>query len=387
MDDSTFAHWRQPGEPVSWPAVKRLFAACLVLLCWLTLAAAQEPAVWRDDGDPRSLLLALDRQEQFLNHLKQSSLKLGARQVSRERALATVRELRRLVLAKFGQPDFGAELARRFEIVVVSRQALFTAYHSPILPVSEHRTDTFTVPILGMPRDLTSRQGKMVRHIGGQALPAPTRAQIMDGAYDAARLAVAWTKDPVEYYYTQIQGGAVLVYPDGRRRSLLFAGHNGYGYVSMETNALREIPEAERPGGYLGLREYFRRNPAAADRYFRLNPRFIFFRVGDEPPMGMARLPLTPKRSIATDKRHYSAGLMALVSLTEPARKPDGSPTQRAVQYLVADADTGAAITGPNRVDFYFGEGSVTDLFATGLKNHGTLAYLLVRVPAGSTAQ
>ncbi|NLH47351.1 MAG: hypothetical protein GX444_01975 [Myxococcales bacterium] len=359
--------------------MKHFFAVCLSLLCWLTVAAAQEPAVWRDDGDPRSLLLALDRQEKYLNHLPQTSLKLGERRVTKAHALATVRELRRLVLAKFGQPDFGAELARRFEIVVVSRQALFTAYHSPVLRVSERRTDAYPVPILGLPRDLTTSQGKVYRRVGERLVPAPTRAQIMDGAYDAAQLAVAWTNDPVDYYYTQIQGGAVLVYPDGRRRSLLFAGHNGYNYVSMEASALREIPEAERPGGYLGLRDYFRRRPAAADHYFRLNPRFIFFRVGDEPPAGMARLPLTPKRSIATDKRYYSAGLMALISFPEPARQPDGTPEQRPVQYLVADADTGAAITGPDRVDFYFGEGSATELFATGLKNQGTLAYVLLR--------
>jgi membrane-bound lytic murein transglycosylase A len=219
----------------------------------------------------------------------------------------------------------------------------------------------------------------VLRRAGGQLVAAPTRAQIMDGCYDAERLAVAWTDDPVALYYAQIQGGALLDYPDGRRRTLIYAGNNGYGYVSIEPDVLKYVPESERPGGYPGLRRWLHAHPREAASYFRGNPRYIFFRVSDEPPVGMARLPLTAKRSIATDKAFYSAGLMALVEYPEPTRQADGSAVTRTVQYLAADADTGAAIKGPARVDVYFGEGSFEELFAAGLKNNGTLAYLLAR--------
>jgi len=367
-----------------YPRVKALVTLTLsVVLSFAAAAAAQTAGEPRDDGDARSLLLALDRQERYLEGIGAASLKLGARQIPKARVIATVRELRRLVLAMHGKPEFGRELARRFEIVTVARDALFTAYHTPLLRVSDRRTATFQTPILGRPRDLVEKNGR-VRRSGGQ--PAPTRAQIMDGAYDADALAVAWTDDPVEFYYAQIQGGALVSYPDGRRRTLLFDGNNGYEYVSVEPDILRQVPESARPGGYLGLREYLRRHPQDAAGYFRANPRYIFFRVADEPPSGMARLPLTTKRSIATDKHYYSAGLIALIEFTEPSRRADGQTETRRVQYLAADADTGAAIKGPGRVDIYFGEGAAADLFPTGIKQQGVLSYLLLRQRARDPA-
>jgi len=332
-----------------------------------------------DDGDARSLLLGLDRQERYLAKRAHKTLRLGSRRVPAERVLKTIRELRLLTLRAHGTPAFARELAERFEVVIVSDNALVTAYHSPLIKISAHKTAEYNVPILGRPPDLVEKRGKVYRRIGGQLMTPPTRAQIMDGALNASALAVAWTDDPVTYYYTQIQGGAVAVYPDGRRKTLLYAGNNGHGYVSIEPEILRRVPVEQRPGGYLGLRDYLRRHPPEAEQYFRLNPRYIFFKLSNKPPMGMAGLPLTVKRSIATDKRHYSAGLIGLLTYGEPVKLTDGSIKLKQVQRLICDCDTGAAIKGPDRVDIYFGEGSVRDLFAAGVKNHGTLSYLLIK--------
>ena len=209
-------------------------------------------------------------------------------------------------------------------------------------------------------------------------MSAPTRAEITDGAYDPARHAVAWTENSVSYYYAQIQGSAMALFPDGTRRTLLYNGNNGHPYVSVENDILKAVPAAQRPGGYLGLRRYMRAHPEVAERFFRRNPRYIFFKLSDRPPAGMANSPLTAKRSIATDKRYYSAGLVGLVTFPEPRHTPTGV-AKRNVRYIVADVDTGAAIKGPSRVDIYFGEGSVEQLFAAGLKDKGTLSYLLLR--------
>jgi membrane-bound lytic murein transglycosylase A len=289
--------------------------------------------------------------------------------------LATIRALRKLTLTAYGAPDFAAELARRFEFITVSDQATITGYHTPLLQAREQSDADFRTPILGHPPDLVESRGQTYRRVNGRLVAAPTRAQIMDGAYDIQRLAIAWTDDPVEFYYAQIQGGATLAYPDGRRRTLLFAGCNGYPFVSFETVFLQRVPAEQRPGGYFGIHDYLRRHPDEADRYFRLNPRYIFFRLSDSPRLGMTGLPLTPGRSIATDKSYYSAGLVGYLVYSEPTR--DGGSRQ--VHRLVCDSDTGSAITGPARVDVYYGEGNARDLFPNGLKTKGTLAYLLVR--------
>ena len=360
--------------------MKRLIATSILLILLVVWPVrAQAPGQVRDDGDVRRLLLALDRQERYLAKRRHKTLRLGRRRVPATRVIKTIRELRKVVLTAHGTPKFAQTIAERFEVVRVSQKALFTAYHSPLLPAREQPDAQFNVPILGMPPDLVLRRGRVYRRANGELTSAPTRAQIMDGCYDARKLAVAWTNDAVELYYTQIQGSAVLIYPGNRRKTLLFAGTNGYGYVSMERELIRRVPASERPGGYFGIRDYLRRHPDQADRYFRLNPRYIFFRLSDQPPTGMAGLPLTAKRSIATDKRHYGAGLVGYVTYREPAADASGAVSHRLVHRIVCDADTGAAITGPNRVDIYFGEGSARELFAAGLKNEGTLSYLLIR--------
>ena len=350
-------------------SIRMLLLALIALV--IGTAAAQAPAPVDDNGDVRMLLLALDRQERYVQkHLRQS-LRLGTRRVPAARVLDTIRELRQLTLAAHGTPQFAAELARRFEVVAASDRATVTAYHTPLLAVRDRPDAEFRTPILGRPPDLLDRGGRVYRRVNGQLVAPPTRAQILDGAYDLRRLALAWTNDPVELYYAQIQGGATAEYPDGRRRTLAFAGTNGQPFVSFETEFLQRVPADQRPGGYLGVRDYLRRHPDEADRWFRLNPRYIFFRLTDEPRAGMAGITLTAGRSIATDKTYYSAGLVGYLAYTEPSG--------RAVHRLVCDADTGAAINGPARVDIYYGEGNARELFGTGLKVTGTLAYLLLR--------
>ncbi len=357
-------------------ALMRLARLFLLLLTVLLVhsAMAQDYAPLTDDGDVRTLLLALDRQEKYVQKNLSRSFRLGNQRVPATRVLATIRELRKLTLTAHGTPRFAAELSQRFQIVAASNQATVTAYHTPLLAVRDRPDAQYRVPILGRPSDLVERGGRVFRRVNGELVTPPTRAQIMDGAYDTSRLALAWTNDPVELYYAQIQGHAVMVYADGRRKTLMFGGTNGYRFISGEAEVLNRIPPSQRPGGYLGLRDYLRAHPDEADRFFRANPRYIFFKPSNDPPYGMAGLPLTAGRSIATDKDYYSAGLVAYVSYAEPTR--NGA---RQVHRVMFDADTGSAINGPARVDVYYGEGEPQDLFVGGLKVKGTLAFLLVR--------
>ncbi|HPQ71841.1 MAG TPA: MltA domain-containing protein [bacterium] len=359
--------------------LRRKLLLLIVLLTTAWPALAGPPPVVRDDGDVRSLLLALDRQEKYLLKRAKHSLRLQGRRVSGQRALNTVRHLRKLTLAYHGKPEFAQRLSSDFEIVTVSTPAVFTGYHTPLLNMRPTKGGAFTVPVLGRPRDLFESKGKVFRRVNGQLTAAPTRAQIYDGAYNLDRLAIGYTDNLSEYYYAQIQGGALAVQADGSRKTLIFAGHNGYPFVSVERDIMKEVPAAQRPGGYFGLRRFLAANPETAMRFFRRNPRFIFFKFSDTPPMGMTGLPLTPLRAIATDKAYYGAGLVGLISYREAYKTPAGDIAYRQATRLVCDADTGAAIKGPGRVDLYFGEGALTDLFVTGFKETGTLAYLLVK--------
>jgi membrane-bound lytic murein transglycosylase A len=89
-----------------------------------------------------------------------------------------------------------------------------------------------------------------------------------------------------------------------------------------------------------------------------LNPRYIFFAMTPDDgghPNGAAGIPLTARRSIAVDPAHWRYGDLVWISA-------DGGNlvgARASYQGLVVALDTGSAIRGPVRADFYMGRGAV----------------------------
>jgi membrane-bound lytic murein transglycosylase A len=110
----------------------------------------------------------------------------------------------------------------------------------------------------------------------------------------------------------------------------------------------------------------------------RRNPSFVFFRIADElsladGPIGGAGVPLTPHRSLAVDRMRWAYGLPFWLDGQLPtARRGETTPLAR----LMIAADTGSAIVGPARFDYFFGAGPEAGLVA-GLTRHGVSASVL----------
>ena len=95
-------------------------------------------------------------------------------------------------------------------------------------------------------------------------------------------------------------------------------------------------------------------NPAKLTELLNQNPRFIFFRelpttTGTSPP-GALGVPLTPQRSIAVDARYVPLGAPVHIATTWPN-------TDKPLQRLMLAQDTGGAIRGAVRADFFWGSG------------------------------
>jgi len=102
----------------------------------------------------------------------------------------------------------------------------------------------------------------------------------------------------------------------------------------------------------------------------RRNRSYIFFRRADEiapqdGPIGGADVPLTPGRSLAVDRTVWSYGLPVWLEGTLP--RTEGEP--EALNRLMIAQDTGSAIVGPARGDFFFGSGAAAGTRA-GLLRH-----------------
>ena len=236
---------------------------------------------------------------------------------------------------------------------------LLTAYFEPELQGRRLPGSGFSVPLYQLPANMKARQPWFTRQeMDSQAL-----------AQEALRgREIVYLRDPVQAMVLQIQGsGRIRVTePDGSTRliRLAYAGHNGHPYQSIGRWLLDqgELRDASWPG----IQAWMLQNPQRVNELLWRNPRVVFFkeeRLGDFDaafgPKGAQGVPLTPGRSIAIDPESIPYGTPVWLASEGP---------QIALQRLVLAQDTGSAIRGAVRADYFAGWGDAAGELAGRLK-------------------
>ena len=250
---------------------------------------------------------------------------------------------------------------------------VFTGYFEPELAGSRTRSGRFGVPILGKPRDLVIRRAadgsQEVGRLEGERLaPYPTRAEIEAGAIDGLATPIAWVEDPVDAHILHIQGSGRLRLEDGTILRLGVAATNGQKFVGV-ARLLRErglIGDSSMPS----VRAWLKAHPAEARRIMAENPRYVFYQIiSGDGPVGSEGVALTAGRSLAVDPRYVALGLPLFLDTVDPAGRP--------LRRVVMAQDTGAAIKGPVRGDFFWGTGEEAFDKAGRMKSGGRYWLLL----------
>nr|WP_083525265.1 MltA domain-containing protein [Roseateles depolymerans] len=234
---------------------------------------------------------------------------------------------------------------------------LATGYYEPQLEARRQTGGDFRVPLLAPPQDLAARK------------PYDTRQQI-ESSSRLNRFSLAWVQDPLDALVMQIQGSGRLrlTEADGSSRwvRLSFAAHNEQPYRSVGQWLVAQGELRPGEASWPLIKDWARRNPQRVKDALWANPRYVFFR--EEPlldpavgPKGGQGVPLTPGRSIAVDKASVPYGTPVWLDTTEPL-----SPTP--LRRLVMAQDTGAAITGAVRADFFWGWGDQAEAQAGRMK-------------------
>ena len=110
--------------------------------------------------------------------------------------------------------------------------------------------------------------------------------------------------------------------------------------------------------------KWLKNNPDLSSELLDQNPRFIFFRwTGKDGPIGAFGIPLTPMRSLAIDPKFIPYGA--------PVWLETRGPDQEKINRLVVALDTGAAIKGPVRGDYFWGKGENAFYKAGRMKSKG----------------
>jgi membrane-bound lytic murein transglycosylase A len=181
---------------------------------------------------------------------------------------------------------------------------------------------------------------------------------------------IAYIADPLDLLILQIQGSGRLnlTEPDGSRKlvRLAFAGHNEQPYKSVGRWLIDQGELSAAQASWPAIKAWARANPKRLGEMLWSNPRVVFFREEPLPdaqlgPKGAQGVPLTPGRSIAVDAQSIPYGTPVWLDSTEPL---SSTPLRR----LVMAQDTGSAITGAVRADYFWGWGADAEAQAGRMK-------------------
>ena len=264
---------------------------------------------------------------------------------------------------------------------------LVTGYYEPLLRGSRTRTATYSQPVLGVPPDLLTIELSDVlpdlknmrlrgRLQGNKVIPYYSRAAIVGLEKDYADRVLLWVDDAVELFFLQIQGSGRVKLPDGKLVRIGYADQNGHPYQSVGRVLIDRGELKPDQASMQSIQAWARANPAKLDELLNTNPSYVFFREvqpktnGNEGPQGALGVPLTGERSIAVDPRSVPLGAPVFLSTTQPN---SSVPLRR----LMLAQDTGGAIRGVVRADFFWGFGAEAGALAGRMKQQGQMWVLL----------
>lgn len=225
---------------------------------------------------------------------------------------------------------------------------LLTSYYEPLLEASRVPTERFNVPLYKPPASLASRRPWHTRQ---EIDSSPAVRRALQGN------AIVWLADPVDALVLQIQGSgrALVTEADGSQKlvRIAYAANNGQPYKSVGRWLLDqgELRDASWPS----IKRWVAENPTRVNEMLWSNPRVVFFREEAMTeldaafgPRGALGVALTPGRSIAVDKDSIPYGAPVWLATRGPTLN---------LQKLVFAQDTGSAIVGAVRADYFAGWG------------------------------
>jgi membrane-bound lytic murein transglycosylase A len=267
-------------------------------------------------------------------------------------------------------------------------EGLFTGYYEPVLHGSYKKHGRFTVPLYGRPNDLVTvdlgdfKPGLEGQHIVGRVdkdkdlVPYYDRAEIEEGALKKQHNEIVWVDNAVDAFFLHIQGSGQVKMDNGTVLRVGYAAENGQPYVAIGKKLVERGALDKDNVSMQSIRDWLENNPEEAADVMNLDTSFIFFRkLNDGGPVGAEGVELMPRRSLAVDRNMVPYG----VPIWLDAEDPDGGPH---IQRLMVAQDTGGAITGAVRGDFFWGAGEEAAHKAGLMKSSGHAWALLPKAHA-----
>ena len=281
-----------------------------------------------------------------------------------------------------------------------STQGMVTGYYEPLLRGSRVKRAPYLYALYAPPGDLLTidlsainpelKNLRLRGRIEGQrVVPYWSRGEIERGVAPVAGREIVWVNDAVELFFLQIQGSGRVQLDNGEMMRVGYADQNGHPYQSVGRYLIDKGELKLEQASMQGIKAWGRANPGKLEEALNHNASYVFFRelparpggssFASDGPLGALGVPLTDGRSIAIDPRVIPLGAPVFLATTQPN---SGTPLAR----LMMAQDTGGAIRGAVRADFFWGFGAEAGNLAGRMRQQGQMWVLLPKgmaVPKG----
>ena len=236
-------------------------------------------------------------------------------------------------------------------------EGLLTGYYEPYLKGSLVRHDQYIYPVYKTPKDLITVDLSSIypdlkhyrlrgRIDGDKLVPYYTRKESSEKDIDAD--VICYVDNKVDLFFLEVQGSGRVMLDNNETIFIGYDNQNGHRYKSIGKYLVKKGEIALEDISLQSIRKWFRQNPERVDEVLNYNNSVVYFREKEKPATGSLGIELTPKRSIAVDRRYIPLGSMLYCN---------ASQDEAEFSHIVQAQDTGGAIKGAIRADMFLGFG------------------------------
>ncbi|NMG43619.1 transglycosylase [Aromatoleum toluvorans] len=265
-----------------------------------------------------------------------------------------------------------------------SADGLITGYYEPIIKGNRTRSERFAWPVHGVPSDMLTidfgdlypdLRGQRLRGrlVGNKVVPYWTRAELDRMQDRSPAPTLLWAADPIDLFFLQVQGSGRVELPDGSQVRIGYADQNGHPYQSIGRWLVNQGELPLEKASMDGIKSWAKSNPGRLAELLHSNPSYVFFKempASNGGPTGALGVPLTAGRSLAVDPRTIPLGAPVFLATTTPN-------SDRPLRRLMLAQDTGGAIKGAVRADFFWGPGPDAGAQAGRMRQQGRMWVIL----------
>ncbi|MEA3383388.1 MAG: murein transglycosylase A [Campylobacterota bacterium] len=253
---------------------------------------------------------------------------------------------------------------------------LITGYYEPLLYGSLEKTEKYRYPIYKTPSnllliDLGDAYSELKRYrlrgkvVGNRVVAYSKREDLVKNEKDILE-AICYVDNKVDLFFLEIQGSGKVKLESGEIINIGYAQQNGRPYYPIGRKLIKDGYIKKENISLQTIKRWLEENPNKMDEVMNLNDSYVFFRKSNKTATGSLGTQLIANRNLAVDRGVIPLGYPVFINTTNPINN-------KPINQLMVAADTGGAIKGDIRADFFFGNGNLAEELAGKMKQKGKL--------------